>query len=228
MAFSRQQIIALYRQRAGAYDLTANLYYLLGFREQAYRRQAVACLNLAPGDMVIEIGCGTGLNFGLLLKKIGPNGRLIGVDLSESMLAQAQNRCQRYGWSNVELVRQDAEEFCFPKGVNAVLSTFALTLVPGFDQVVARAAAALEPGGRLAVLDLKMPPSFPNPLVWLFLRITRPFGVTLDLAARHPWESLGHWLYMVFYREYYFGLAYIAVGEKEESGDSVLEAEGRS
>lgn len=62
MALSQSELKALDRKRSRWYDFTANLYYLLGFREWAYRKKAVAALNLKPGDTVVEIGCGTGLN----------------------------------------------------------------------------------------------------------------------------------------------------------------------
>ncbi|MEW6586284.1 MAG: hypothetical protein AB1442_11825 [Nitrospirota bacterium] len=62
MALLKDEIVALYRKRAGYYDFTANLYYLMGFREQAYRKKALRMLNLKNGDTVVEIGCGTGLN----------------------------------------------------------------------------------------------------------------------------------------------------------------------
>ena len=56
-------IIQTYRKRAARYDFTANLYYLFGYREWKYRRLAVEALELQPGDNVLELGCGTGLNF---------------------------------------------------------------------------------------------------------------------------------------------------------------------
>lgn len=63
MALNKDQIKELYVRRARNYNFTANLYYLIGFREYYYRKQAVKELNLKPGDTVVEIGCGTGLNF---------------------------------------------------------------------------------------------------------------------------------------------------------------------
>ena len=62
---SKAAIAELYRKRARNYDFTANLYYLIGFREYAYRRMAVEALGLKRADTVVDIGCGTGLNFGL-------------------------------------------------------------------------------------------------------------------------------------------------------------------
>jgi len=89
---SKGAIAELYRKRAVNYDFTANLYYLIGFREYAYRRIAVEALSLKRGDTVVEIGCGTGLNFGLIEQQIGPKGKLIGVNLTEQMLAKAHKR----------------------------------------------------------------------------------------------------------------------------------------
>ena len=138
MPLSKSEISTLYGSRARHYDVTANLYYVLGFREWSYRKKAVRALQLSPGDTVVEIGCGTGLNFTLLQETVGPTGRIIGVDLTEAMLAQARERVERAGWDNVEIVHSDAAEYDFPVGVNGILSTFALTLVPEYDQVIAR------------------------------------------------------------------------------------------
>ena len=75
MIQSKAQLIELYRKRASWYDFTANLYYLIGFREHAYRMRAVRALQLQPGDTVVEIACGTGLNFELL-EEAGSGGNL--------------------------------------------------------------------------------------------------------------------------------------------------------
>ncbi|RJP69327.1 MAG: methyltransferase domain-containing protein [Candidatus Abyssobacteria bacterium SURF_17] len=207
-------IIHLYNRRAKRYNFTANLYYLIGFREQAYRKLAVKRLNLKPGDTVVEIGCGTGLNFPLLQQAVGIRGRIIGVDLTDAMLAQAGRRVAENKWSNVELVQSDAASFHFPDGVDGIISTFALTLVPEFDQVIKNGVDALSPGKRWVVLDFKLPS---NRLAWLAplgIFITSPFGVTRDLANRHPWESIEKYLTRTSFEELYAGFAYIATGEK--------------
>jgi SAM-dependent methyltransferase len=110
---SKDAITDVYRKRAGNYDFTANLYYLIGFREYAYRRLAIEALHLKKGDTVIDIGCGTGLNFARIEQQIGTEGKLIGVDLTDRMLAQARTRIVRNGWSNVELSQTDAAAYVY-------------------------------------------------------------------------------------------------------------------
>ncbi|NIP58969.1 MAG: methyltransferase domain-containing protein, partial [Gemmatimonadetes bacterium] len=101
MALTKPELTDLYRRRAPRYDLSANLYYLLGFREWAYRKKAIRALRLEPGDTVVEIGCGTGLNFGLLREAVGPEGRVVGVDMTTAMLEEARERVDREAWDNV-------------------------------------------------------------------------------------------------------------------------------
>lgn len=213
MALNRQQIRDLYRKRAGRYDLTANLYFLIGFREGHYRQQAADALQLKEGDMVVEVGCGTGLNFPLLQSRIGPEGKIIGVDLTDRMLEQARRRVIRQEWNNVELLCMDAAKFAFPPGVNGILSTFALTLMPGFDRIIRTGRDALPPGGRFVILDLKKPENAPLWLTRLMVRLTAPFGVSLDLAERHPWESVEKYFPVTFYEELFFGFVYLSTGE---------------
>ncbi|MEJ2695748.1 MAG: methyltransferase domain-containing protein [Candidatus Sulfobium sp.] len=218
MAITKKQIVDLYRLRSRRYEVTANLYYLIGFREQSYRNKAVRALNLSPGDTVVEIGCGTGLNFTLLQSAVGPGGRIIGVDLTDSMLDQARNRIKKESWSNVELVQGDAASYVFPRGIDGIISTFALTLVPEFDTVIRNGCEALKERKRWVVLDFKMPAPPFSSLAPLFLYLTKPFGVSLDLASRHPWESIHRYLRHPSMIEHYMGFVYIATGEKGGSG----------
>jgi demethylmenaquinone methyltransferase/2-methoxy-6-polyprenyl-1,4-benzoquinol methylase len=208
----RSQVLEAYRRLARWYDIGANLYYLIGFRERAYRREAVEALDLKPGATVVEIGCGTGLNFAMLQEKAGPKGRIIGVDLTGAMLRQARRRVAAQGWMNVELVECAAAAYEFPPAIDGVLSTFALTLEPEYERVIANGARALKPGGRWVVLDLKLSG---GPLAWLaplLVALARPFAVSMAMAERHPWETLERLLTATTMRERYFGFAYVATG----------------
>jgi ubiquinone/menaquinone biosynthesis C-methylase UbiE len=89
MALNKNEIADLHRLRAKRYDFTAQPYYLVGFREWAYREKAVKALALEPGDTVIEIGCGTGLNFALLESAVRSTGKIVGLDSTDSMLSLA-------------------------------------------------------------------------------------------------------------------------------------------
>ena len=101
-----QKIIELYRKRAKHYDFTANLYYLLGYREYSYRKKAIRRLHLSNGHCVVDLACGTGLNFDFIVEKIGSEGKLIGVDLTDGMLEKAKERIQKKNWTNVDLNRE--------------------------------------------------------------------------------------------------------------------------
>ena len=138
------------------------------------------------------------------------------MDLTDAMLDEATSRIAAHGWSNVELVKSDAATYVFPRAVDGILTTFALTLVPEFDEVVRKGAEALEPGKRFVLLDFKRPSGwFMNkaaPLLAMLL--TGPFGGTLEMASRKPWQSLDKHLALIQFTNLYLGGAYIAVGEK--------------
>jgi demethylmenaquinone methyltransferase/2-methoxy-6-polyprenyl-1,4-benzoquinol methylase len=212
MPLNEQELVDVYRKRAKRYDFTAQLYYLMGFREWAYREEAVKALALKRGDAVVEIGCGTGLNFSLLQNEVGRDGKIVGVDLTDAMLSRAQERVRRNGWSNVELVQSDAATFPIPQKVDGIISTFALTHVGEYEKVIRAGSEALRPGGRFVILDFKLPSNWISRLAPFLVLIVRPFGVTIDLAARHPWEALKKYFADVTVQQLYGGVAYIAVG----------------
>ncbi len=211
-----EEIIDLYRKRARNYDFSSQLYYLLGFRLASYRKRAVAALKLHAGDTVVDIACGTGANFPLLQQAIGPEGRIIGIDLTDAMLAQARERVEEEGWLNVELVQSDAASYQFPENVNGIISSWAITIVPEFDAVIRNGCRSLSLGGRFVVLDFKLPSGWLSRLAPLGVFITRPFGVSMELASRHPWESIAAHFGNVCLEEFYAGFVYVAVGEQRQ------------
>ena len=178
---TREHLIETYRKKAKHYDITSRLYPAPGYPQRAQRLKAVRALGRRAGDSVIDIACGTGLNFRLLEKVVGPGGRIVGVDLTDAMLARAQDRIATNSWRNVSLVQADAVSFDFPADVDAILSTYAMTQVPECAEVIAHGAKALSGGGRWVVLDLKVPGNTPGWLAKLGTAIVRPF------ASMRPW-----------------------------------------
>lgn len=86
----------------------APYYDLFHRRPLPYRDGAVAALGLRPGERVLDLACGTGLNFEHLEDAVGPGGQIVGLDYTPAMLAQVRQRVARYGWRNVALHLADA------------------------------------------------------------------------------------------------------------------------
>ena len=210
---TRDEVRNAYEKWAKVYDLAVHFYYLVGMRVGHWRRLAVDALALRPGDTVVEIGCGTGLNFALLEQTVGAEGKIIGVDISEAMLERARHRVRAAGWHNVELVSSAAADYQFPNGVDGILSMGVLNYEPEFDKVIKEGTKALVSDRRWVVLDYKRPNNWRRHLAPLFVALGRPFGVSLALMDRHPWESVKAHLRQTQMRELYGGFVYIISGE---------------
>jgi demethylmenaquinone methyltransferase/2-methoxy-6-polyprenyl-1,4-benzoquinol methylase len=211
MALSKREIRSSYQSAAKYYDFALRLYGLIGIRK-AYRLRAVKLLRVQRGDCIVELGCGTGINFPLIVEQIGLQGRLIGVDLSPNMLACAQERVERAGWKNIELVQSDIVLYDFPEGVNGVLSTGVFGYVSDCDPVIKAASQALVPGGRLVIMDGKRPDRLPSWVFHLFVWLSRSFGVTSDYFDKRTWESVERYFQRIAFEQMYGGMLYISSG----------------
>ena len=215
---TRERLIATYRKKARHYDVTSRFYPVPGYPQRSQRLRTVQALSLRPGATVIDIACGTGLNFPIIEKIIGPGGQIVGVDLTDAMLAHARDRVKAHGWNNVSLVQSDAAEYVFPSRVDAIMSTYAMSQVPDCARVIANGAAALTAGGRWAVLDLKVPGSTPTWLIRFSTAVVPPHASIDEWIMRRPWDAIRgamqRELTDLSWTELTFGTAFLAAGSR--------------
>jgi len=209
---SRQNVQDMYQSGAKHYNFTTVLFRLIGLRMKSYRLLVIKKLSLQRGNCVIELGCGTGLNFPFLMEQIGLEGRLIGVDLTRGMLDIAQVRVERSGWKNVELIQSDIAAYVFPEGVNSVLSTGVFGYIPEYDRVIKAISQSLVPGGHLSILDGKQPENLPSWLFKIVLKLGGPFGYTPEYFNVRPWESVERYFKETSFETRYGGMIYILSG----------------
>lgn len=199
-----------YRYHAYVYDSTRWM-ILHG------RRQAVERMNLQPGSQVLEIGCGTGLNFKYMVDRLEPaaGGRLTGVDFSADMLRRAEARVDRQGWTHVALLQADAEKLALGQKFDAILFAYSLTMIPDWPAALRRAADHLTPAGRVVVLDFGQfagwGPMGPVMRTWLKLN---------HVATRKPYiEEMRRVFNEVTVHDWLGGYNFTAIGRRNVDAD---------
>lgn len=138
------------------YDRVARVYWALQplfLILPRLRRAAVRALELSEGDVVLEIGAGTGRNLPYLAAAVGPSGKIIAVDASPGMLAEAQRLVRRRGWTNVDTQQQNAAQLQLDQPLDGVLFSLSYSVLPHPRPALARAWQLMKPDGRLVVMD---------------------------------------------------------------------------
>jgi SAM-dependent methyltransferase len=120
-------------------------------------------LALAPGETVVDLGSGPGLDAFLAAKQVGATGRVIGVDMTQEMLARARASAAKAGITNVDFREGRLERLPVESGtVDAITSNCVINLVPDKAAVFAEIARVLKPGGRVVVSDIVLERPLPE------------------------------------------------------------------
>ncbi len=195
------------------YGAGAAFYDVLSCEKPVYRvgrARAVEQLALHEGDRVLDIACGTGLNFPHLRERIGPSGHIVGVDASAAMLNQARRKFEPS--ESVDLLHGDAgelDQLIAPWTFDAVIVTYALSIINDWRETWTAARRHTRSGGRIAIVDLALPTGFGR----LFAPAARlaclAGGVDRD---RRPWEILDEELDDATVELHRWGHVVVAVG----------------
>lgn len=192
-----------YTRDAATYDARTSAF-------ESYRRRLVDLLPLRRGDIVLDVGCGTGLCFERVRSRIGADGVIVGVDASRDMLARAAARVADHGWRNIVLVQAPVEEAELP--VVADHALFCAT------HDVLQSGAALDnvlshvrDGGTVAATGGKWAPPWAIALNAGILALHAPF--VRDFAGfDRPWAQLAPRVDRIRVQEIAMGGGYLASG----------------
>ncbi len=192
-----------YHEHARAYDRDTGAF-------QPYRRAVVEALPLRQGQVVLDVGCGTGLCCGLLREKVGPRGAVVGIEESPEMVAVAREHIASQGWRNVTVVHSSAEDAQLARTVDAALfcAVHDIMQSPG---ALANVLTKLHPGAWVAAGGGK----WAAPIMMAANMMTRmlhaPYVRSFSGFDR-PWGHLEQLVEDVSVREVAFSNGYVMTG----------------
>lgn len=173
------------------------------------RREARLALGVRRGDHVLDLACGTGLNFPHLHELVGEEGRVIGVDVTPAMLMLANQRIAQRNWKNVETREADAARLPFADAsFDKAICSFAMSIIPDYMQAIAEIKRVLMPGGRF--VSLEMQPMLHSIPQWLQ---PVPHICAVDVTRRTV-DELRRVFSDVKVRKYWLGMFFVAVATK--------------
>ncbi len=207
---SNLRSIEKYRRKANIYDSTTG-------GTNTIRHRTIERLRLRPGQVVLDVGCGSGVSLALLRERVGSEGTVFGFDQSPEMLALARKKCLEKGWSNVQVQEGFAESVRFPKPLDAILFHYTHDIFQSslaVENILSQAA----PGAHISIAGMK------NFAWW-----TGPFTLISFLknyawngnprGQWQPWRLIRPHLENYQWESTQWGMGYMASGTKRKRAD---------
>jgi ubiquinone/menaquinone biosynthesis C-methylase UbiE len=157
----QSKAIRYYDRLSKVYDLVSSKWYY-----HKARNHAIQQLQLKEGDTVLNLPCGTGQNFEYFQKYLINTGLIIGIDLSDGMLSQAQKKIAKNNWANIKTLKGDATKITQnwiaknvkkPVEVDAVLCDLGLSGFPEWENIIDNMLSTLKPNGIIVIMDWYIP-----------------------------------------------------------------------
>jgi SAM-dependent methyltransferase len=192
-----------YSEDARSYDRRTGAF-------QAYRQAIVGALPVRRGQVVLDVGCGTGLCCGLLLEKVGPQGGVVGIEESPEMAAIARERIAREGWRNVTVVQSGAEDAQIAVTADAALFCAVHDILQSPD-ALRNVVTRLRPGAWVAAGGGKWAAPMMVALNSMTGMLHAPYVRDFSGFDR-PWQHLERLVQDVQVQEMAFGSGYVMTG----------------
>ena len=177
------------------------------------RAKAVALLDLSPGGRALDLGCGPGGSLPYLRDAVGPSGEVVGVEISQEVAINAQQRIARHRWSNVRVIAQSAQTVALTGQFDGALM-FGAPDVYASQEALDNILPHLVPGARIALFGAK---TSRRRMGWILNPLLRRLFPKLSFQTtpvpdEEPWRLLAGHLQELTSDEYFFGWMFLASG----------------
>ena len=178
---------------------------------KSLRRKAVELLNLKEGDRVLDVGCGSGASFPLLVRAVGETGKVVGIEISSEFAINARKRVAANGWQNVEVIEAPAQTAEMTGAFDAVLM-MAAPDVYASEEALANIFPHLKENARVVIFGAKtshkaLGKIFNPVLKKIFAKFSFP---TTPGINDEPWQLLSRRVDTLKIEEYFFGWMFLA------------------